>query len=96
MSALVYEYFTDAKSCLFSSVSAELYRAELIRHAFTDGLLSTHIQQRNTRKQHLDITTSLTTKPLNLAEENAKNYDTVAATSEISPPICTLRPRMKH
>lgn len=69
-----------SKDSTFSSVLAEQYRAELIRNAFTGVIRSTDIRQRKIINSTLTLEQAYDqAMVLDLAEQNAKYYDTEAS-----------------
>ena len=66
-----------AKDCHFKPVTAEIYRQELIRDAFINGIQSQHIQQRLLENITLTLEAAFTqARSLELAQKTSDSYNT--------------------
>ena len=70
-----------AKDCAFADVTADLYREELTRDAFTNGLASSAVHQRSLEKEELS---------LNQTFELAHNLDRAHRCSSCMGPLSLI------
>ena len=67
-----------AKDCQFKSVTAEIYRQELIRDAFINGIQAQHIRQRLLENTTLTLDAAFTqARSLELAQKSSESYNQI-------------------
>ena len=86
------ELKTLVKDCNFTQVSAEVYKSEMIRDAFIDGLLSNDIRQQLLESKTLDLQSPVNQARLLEVAQQIWNAYTQSLTTEISAVISINKP----
>ena len=68
-----------AKDCQFKAVTAQVFKQEMIRDAFINGILSQHIRQRLLESNELTLDSVFTqARSLELAQKSSDQYNTTS------------------